>query len=534
MRKIATALACVLTGLLVGCEDAQKPGPAELQVQTTADQLIDLLPSSALAAVEFLGLDARWEELRAIPPLAGLQDHLLRGLGLEADDVPAIAGPRMVVALVADDVSRGIVPVAVLDPPSMDEALGRLAESDAVIAVEARGAIWAGPVSRARLIERIAAGDGTSLSQAVDIGALAERLPSGGLVRVVLNPRALSRWLRGWAEYQGGSPARALAQLMAADLEAIEVAGFRRDVVDGVLVTDLWVGFDEAVVPEAVVQALAADRGAAVLPPQLGADVVVAKSFRTEPEAGLAWLRALAARDPDGPLRQLDFWIAEFEARSRRDLETDIVAALGDRGLALVLQGGDGGGVELVAVIEARDPERLEGALVDLRDWLGEQIRGRTLGLARSQIRDVDSGRGAAHALDVWSPFGSFSGPVFQLTNNHLVVATSRRALSYGLELAGSAATWVTPGWAMAGGAPDEMAVVRMDALAGPLTAVSAYSARQAGLLNALSQFLAGVGDGRLRVDYEPNGFRMTGWLELDLAGSEAVNLSLGGHSGPR
>ncbi len=519
MRKIAIALTCVVTGLLVGCEDAQKPGPAELRVQTAADELMDLLPSSVLAAAEVFELDARWEELRAIPPLAGLQDRLLSRLGLDADDVRAIAGPRMVVAIVADDVSRGLLPVAVLDPPSIGEALRRLAESDAIFAVEARGAVWAGPVSRARSIERIAAGDGTSLSQTVDFGALGERLPAGGLARVVLNPRALSRWLRGWAEYQGGTPLRALAQLMAADLEAVEVAGFRRDVVGGVLVTDVWVGIDEAVVPEAVVQALAADRGAAVLPAQLGADVLVAKSFRTEPDAGLAWLRGLAARDPDGPLRQLDFWIAEFEARSGCDVETDIVAALGDRGLALLFEGGDGGGVELVAVVEARDSERLEGALVDLRDWLGEQIRGRTLGLARSQTPDVDGERGAVHALDVWSPFGSFSGPVFQLTDDHLVVATSRRALSFGRELAGSAATWVTPGWAMAGGAPDEIAVVRMDAVAGLLTSVPAYSAGQSGLLGTVSEFLAGVGDGRLRVDYEPNGFRLTGWLEFDPSG---------------
>lgn len=514
MRKTVIALACAVIGLLAGCEDAQKPGPAELRVETAADDLMDLLPSSALAAVELLDLDTRWGELRAILPIAGLQDRLLGELGLDADDVPAIAGRRMVVALVADDAPPGVVPVAVLDPPSIGEALRRLADSDEVFVVEARGALWVGPATQARWVERLAAGDGTSLQQAVDRGALAERLPAGGFVRVILNPRALSQWLRGWAEYQSKLPARALARLVAADLEAIEVAGFRRDIVDGKLVTDLWVGIDDERVPDAIVQALAADRGPAVLPPQLPANWIVAKSFRTEPEAGLAWLRALAARDPDGPLRQLDFWIDEFESRSGHDVESDIIAPLGERGVALVLEGGDGG-VELVAVIEARDPDRLEAALVDLRDWLGEQIRGRTLGLARWQTRDGDGARGAAHALDVWSPFGRFSGPVFQMVNNHLVVATGQGGLSFGLELAGSAATWVTPVWATAGGAPDEIAVIRMNALAAPLAAAPSLTARQSDLLEAVSEFLAGVSEGRVRVDYEPDGFRVTGWLEL-------------------
>jgi len=517
MRKTVIALACVVIGLVVGCEDAQKPGPAELRVQTAAEDLIGLLPSSALAAVELFGLGSRWDELRTIPPLAALQDRVLGTLGLEADDVPAIAGPRMVLGLVADEDSRRIVPLAVLDPLSPLDAMQCLSESDALFAVEARGALWAGPATQARLVERIAAGDGTSLHQAVDLGALAERLPAGGLVRAVLNPRAIAQWLRRWAEYQGTSPARALAQLIAADMEAIEVAGFRRDIVDGGLVTDVWVGIDDEIVPDAIVQALAADRGPAVLPLQLPADVVAAKAFRTESQAGLAWLRALAARDPNGPLRQLDFWIDEFEARSGRDVERDIIGALGERGLALFLEGGEGDGLEWLAVIDARDPQRLETALIDLRDWLGELIRGRTLGLARTHSQD--EALGTAHALNLWSPFGSFSGPAFQLADDHLVVATSRRGLVLGLRLAGSAATWATPDWALVGGPPDEVAVVRLNELFSILTATRAIPLGRSDGLSAVAEFLAGTGDGRLRVDYSADGFRITGWLELDAGG---------------
>jgi len=514
MNTRVIALTCAVIGLAVGCEDAQKLGPAELQVEPAAQDRMELLPASALAAVEFLGLDSRWEEVRSIPALAGLQDRMLDELGLAPEDIPAIAGPRAIVALLADETARRIMPVAVLDPPSISIALQRLSESETLFAVEARGALWVGPANQARLVERIAAGDGTSLSRAIDSGALAERLPAGGLVRVVVNPRAIGGWLRRWAEYHAMSPLRPLARFVAADLDAMEVCGFRRDLVGGELVTHLWVGIDADVAPAAFVRALAADHGPAVLPPELPANALIAKSFRIEPAPRLAWLRSVAARDPDGPLRQLDFWIDEFEARSGRDVERDIVEALGARGMALALDSTDGRGAELVAIIDAREPARLEAALLDLRDWLGEQISGRTLGLARS--RATDRGQGAAHALEIWTPFGGYSGPVFQLADDRLVVATSESALSLGLQLAGVAGEWRTPAWASVDGPPDEIVVVRPSALARMLEATPLHSTGGHPWLDAVAAFLSSAGAGRVRIDYEPDGFRMTGWLELD------------------
>ncbi|MGD8868579.1 MAG: hypothetical protein PVI01_13155, partial [Gemmatimonadales bacterium] len=254
-------LACALIGLTVGCEDAHQPGPAELQVQSASEDLMELLPASTLAAVEFLGLDSRWNELRAIPALAGLQDRVLGELGLDAEDVPAICGSRTVVALVSDETGHRVVPLAVLDPASSSVALQRLATSETLFAVQGRGALWVGPADRERLVERVAAGDGTSLRQAVDIESLAEHLPAGGLARVVINPRAVALWLRAWAEYHGASLARPLAQLLAADLEAVEVLGFRRDFVNGQLLTDAWVGIDREIVPASVAEALVVDRG---------------------------------------------------------------------------------------------------------------------------------------------------------------------------------------------------------------------------------------------------------------------------------
>jgi hypothetical protein len=523
MKKIVTLLAIAALALALSCEDSRDPEPAAPQVQATAEDLVDLLPSSTLAAVKLLGLADRWDEVRALPPLARLQDRMLDHLGLAADDVPDIAGSQAVLALVTDDAARRLVLLAVLDPPSPARALQRLAESDALVAREARGALWIGSVNHASLIERIAAGDGTSLRQTVDFSQLGERLPAGGLVRAIINTPALSEALRRWAEFQSARPAAALARLVAADLEAVEVAGLRRDIVDGELVTDMWVGIDQAVVPEEFTRALSAERGPAALPRDLPANVMIAKAFRTEPETGLAWLRTLAANDPGGPLRNLEFWIDEFEARSGRNVETDIVDALGARGLLLLIEGDDDGALEMVAVLDARDPDRLEAALIDLRDWLADQIRGRSLGLALPKVKNADHARGAAHGLDFWSPFGSFSGPVFQLVADRLVFATSQRSLDLGARLARDAATWTPPDWALGDGPPDEVAWIRAGALARIFDAASIRAWSEAPDFGAIGEFLAGVGEGRVSVYYEEQGLRISAQIDLGAAGTPAA-----------
>ena len=100
---------------------------------------------------------------------------------------------------------------------------------------------------------------------------------------------------------------------------------------------------------------------------------------------------------------------------------------------------------------------------------------------------------GATHRLEFWSPFGTFNGPVFQLANDRLVVATGQRSLALGVELAGSAATWVTPGWALVDGPPDEIAVVRMNALARIVVTGSARSVVPTSRLDVVAEFLAGT-----------------------------------------
>jgi hypothetical protein len=517
MRTITNTLIFAALGLVLACDDTPNPGPVAPTLDPAAGDLVGLLPSSTLAAMEFPELAGRWDEIRAIPRLARLQNHLLRELGLDASDVPAIAGGHAVLALVAAETSRRLVPVGVLDPQSALTVLKHLAAIDGLIAVEARGAIWMGPVSQAPLVERVAAGDGTSIRDAIDTAALAERLPAGGLVRAVLNPAAIRTWLQRWAESASARLTGPLAAVLAADLEAIEVAGFRRDIVAGELVTDGWLGIDMGIVPEAFARSLGTHRGSASLPDDLPANVLLANSFRTEAEAGLAWLRTLAARNPDGPLRNFDFWIGEFEARSGRDVETDIVAALGERGLFVALEGGDEAALEFVAIFDAGDPQRLEASLVDLRDWLGDHIWGRTFGLAIPQRRGAGDESGGEHGLAFWSPFGTVNGPVFQIADDRLVIATSQQSLSYGIELARSAATWRTPAWAIRGGhAPDEIAIIRTPALARLLAAETLHAAVDDRWLSAVHEFLAGTREARMSVVYDEAGFRFHGALPID------------------
>jgi hypothetical protein len=522
MRANLTTLVCVVLGVVLGvglaCDDAPSPPPAPSIVESAAGDLIALLPRSTLVAVELRNVGGRWDELRAIPRLARLQDRILEELGVATDDIPAIVGRRAVLALVADERSYETAFVAVLDPASPQVALARLAASGKLAVVWERGAVWVGPPSRARLLERAAAGDGTSLRLAVDFGELDARLPEGGLARVVFHPRALREYLGVRAELAGSSLAGTLAAFFRSDLEAVEVLGFRRDVVAGQIVTNGWIGFDREVIPEAVTRALASSRPPAALPGNLPGDVLFVSSFRTEAEASLAWLRTMAARDPRGPLRNFDFWVDEFEARTGRSVERDIVETLGERGLALVLEGEEAGAIEFVAVFQARDPASLEAALVDLRDWLAEQVWGRSLGLAIPRSRDIGEPGGIVHGIEFRSPFATFSGPVFQRAGDHIVIATSGRSLDLGVQLALSADSWQTPAWALEdGGPPDELLSIRGGALAGILAVAATYArGEDLWLFEAIGELLAGSADGRLRVDYEEQGLRIGGRLRID------------------
>jgi hypothetical protein len=511
-------MTCVFVALGVGlaCDDAPSPPPAPSSLESTGDDLVALLPRSAVAAAEFRDVAGRWDELRAIAPLARLQDRMLARLDLTANDVPAIAGTRAALAFVIDGETRRLVPLAVLDPPSPADAAARLRRSGALAVVESRGALWVGPAGQLPLLERVAAGDGTSFRQAVNFMALTERLPGGGLVRVAINPGALREYLRLRAEVEGSSLAGQLAALLRADLESVDVMGFQRDIAGGTINTAGWIGLNTELVAPAVRDAMAATRTPPVLPPDLPDDWLSVKSFRVEAEAGLAWLQALAVRDPSGPLRNLEFWLSEFEQRTGRDVERDLVAPLGERGLVLMLAGGTDPVIDVVAIIDADDPPRLQASLVDLCDWLGEQVWGRSLGLVRPRTSQARSGDDVVHGIEFRSLVGSFKGPVFQLAGDHLVIALGPDALQLGVELAATKDEWTTPAWAEGPEGPaDEIAWIRLSALGDVLRAAPVFAGDELWFADAVAEFLDGDGDGRLTVFWEPQGFSIAGQLQI-------------------
>ncbi len=160
----------------------------------------------------------------------------------------------------------------------------------------------------------------------------------------------------------------------------------------------------------------------------------------------------------------------------------------------------------------------MEESLIDLRDWLAEQVWGRSLGLAILRPLKVEEPGGVAHGIELRSPFVTLQGPVFQLVGDRLVIATSQSSLGLGVELAARADTWQTPAWALAGGdPPDEVVWIRPAALTRILAAGSIYlTDAEPWLLEALGDLLAGSEYARVLLYYEEDGLRIFGRLQLD------------------
>ncbi len=518
MKAIAMITFVAALGVGLACDDASSPPAAPPSLDASQAELVALLPRATIAAAELRDVAERWDELRSITRLAHLQDRLLEELQLGVDDLRELAGRRAVLTVVFDEAGRVLVPIAVFDAPSSPAAIENLRRVERLFVVEARGAVWLGPETHSQFVERVAEGDGSSLPEWVDRSEAERRLPDGGLVRAVVHLGALREYVGMRAIRETSSLKGRLAALLEADLQALETMVFRRDIVDGEIVTDVWIGIDAEVVPSEISAALATHRGPAELPGDLPPDILVAWSFPLEAEAGLAWLRTLGQRDPEGPLRNLDFWIGEFEARSGRDFERDVILSLGERGLALVFEGGHDRPFDFVAILDAREPERLEASLVDLRDWLADQLLGRSLGLAIPKPWDTVEEEGSLHGLAVWSPFGNLDGPLFRLVADRLVIATSSASLERGAAHAREADRWSTPAWAVLGdGPPDEIVLIRGAALArflAPLFTRSGPLGQP--LFEALSAFMAGAGDGRVVVRYEEAGMRVSARLPID------------------
>lgn len=389
-------------------------------------ELIDLLPESTLLAVEIRELSQRWPEIRAISAIRQFQDHVLAELGLSQADLLHLAGERAVLALVVSDDDPPVMPLVLLRPKHPDEAETVL--GSALTIRRGSGALWVGPAEASDRLEALAARGDTE--------RVRRRPFESGLVRGWIDPAALRALLRDRVEDAW--------PLVATALEAVRSMEFERDVTGNGVVTDLVIEIDPARLPSEVAQVFASSPEAwPVLPTPLPPGVLAASSFRIEADAQWAWLRHVAAGDSRGPLRNFDFWTDEFQARYERELERDLVEALGEHGWLFLVEGETNQTVQVVLLLEARDAALVEATLLDLRSWLVEQIPARTLGLVAPRPRESSVNQLEAHGLALWTPMAEFPGPAFLVTNDHLVLGTGNAALETGLNLLRTRKTWV-------------------------------------------------------------------------------------------
>jgi hypothetical protein len=520
MRSIVVcALFVMATLLAVGAPELNaEPAPGSAAA-VSSGSLLDLLPESTLVAVELHDVSRRWSTLRAIPAIAGFQDRLLHGSGLEPDDLPRLVGDRAALALVATRGGRTIIPVAVLRPPDTERAEAildvragaRSSDGPAWCRVNGRGLLWVGPASAAGDVEAIARGDGTSLSPLLPLAEAERRLPAGGLVRGWVNPQAARRYLQGLAPGTLPAPLELISFALAAELDAARWIGFRRDFVGGRLVTDAVISIDRGKLPAEVATIFDPQASTPLLPKGLPEDLVYATAYRLEAQAWLPWMRFLQESDPRGPFRNFDFWVGEFEAQSGLSVEHDLIGALGEHAWEIMLESRDGDSLQWAMVLEASDAKQFEATLLELVDWSAAHAGVRTLGLARVRLDDLELGGWRMHALKINTFLGELSGPAFTTTADHAVVGLGDRAVRAALELIDKRA-FVRRSYGEGADAAHMSTVLHGPALA--RTMESLFST-DCPLVAALTELLSRLGEASFRVDYESDGLRVHGEVEL-------------------
>jgi hypothetical protein len=525
VKKMLIQLVARVAFLLLVTLVPQNRAPEATPIDSS---LIGLLPESTVLAVELRDVDSRWSEIRGMRAISRFQDRLLAGSALGADDLRRLIGDHAVLALVVAADGRSALPVAVLRPRRISEAAALLEEAsvsrgqqDPAYTVHRRGdTLWIGPIDAADRLATLARGTGTSLLKSLPLSETNARLPDGGLIRGWLNPRVLGDLLRDQIEGTRPEWLELVGALAAAELDAVRFAGFRRDLTPDGVITDAVIGYDTDVLPPEVTRALAFPAGRSVLPGAMPAGVVMMFSFPLEPKAGLAWLRYAAERDPRGPLRNLDFWIAELEARTRLDLELDLLDLLGERGWFFVLEGDTRETVRVVVILESRDPARVHRTLVRLEDWVKEHVAGRSLGLTVPRSREVPVLGRTARAMTFRSPLGEEPGPAFLATDEHIVLASGEQALKEGLRLLATRDAWrAAPHHPAFAGPADESLLVRGSALSPVVQALieNKTPAGVDGLAAALSGLVGDLESASLGVRYEGDVVRL--WSRVGFTG---------------
>jgi hypothetical protein len=405
-----------------------------------------------------------------------------------------------------------VIPIAVLSPTDpgraralLDVRAGALPDGQAAWCLEhGRNALWVGPASAAGDVATAAQGSGTGLGSLLPLAEAAGRLPEGGLARGWVNPEAVRRFLRGQAPGTNPRLTELIAAATAAELDAVRWVAFRRDIVQGRIVTDAVFVYDRAKLPAPVARVFDPGASAPPLPSSLPADVAFAAAYRIEPEACLPFLRFIAEADPRGPFRNLMFWIDEFEEYSGKSLADDLFGSLGEHAFEFVLESREGESLQWAGVYQATDPRKVEEVLVALRDWTADQAWGRSLGFSRIHPRAYVHEGVELRATTIKTLLGELPGPAFAAVGDHVVIGLGDRAVRTALDLARADT-----------GAPGNghgTFTVRGPALAHTLENLLDGDSIW---VEAVTEFLSGVPEGTARITYEVDGIRIHGEIVL-------------------
>ncbi|KPJ83975.1 MAG: hypothetical protein AMS18_17050 [Gemmatimonas sp. SG8_17] len=511
-KTVIVVVLVVILSLLVACSaDAPSTPYYEARSGTASAPLPFLLPQSTLLAVEIRDLTARWSEIRAIRPIAELQDRMLAGSGLAAADLPLLLGDRAVFALVSGS-DRLFLPLALLRPPDAGQAEALLDSlKPAWTVVRARDALWIGPENVADELETVALGDGTSLAQVVPMDEVDSRLPPGGLVRGWVNPRAVRQLLRVRLGRQWSAAWNLVAGLISAELEVVRWIGFRRDLAQGRVITDAMAVYDVRALPRELARLFDPGASSPQLPSLLPDDAAIAAAFRPEAQGYLPWLQYVAAREARGPLRNLDFWIDEFEQRYDMSLEHDLFGTIGPHGWLVVFENGAGEPPGWVVVLESSNAYQAEATILALLSWSAEYAALRTLGLATPRVQDGTVSGRLTHDVVVRTPVGRLAGPSFTTVDGYLVVGVGEHAIQTGLALIDGRAfpTAEATGTGAQAHASLQLrgpALARLPcSLPGAVTAVG----EEFDLAGAVADLIAAISDASTRLWYEVDGIRL-------------------------
>jgi hypothetical protein len=452
MRRSVTAscwiAACLVLPSMIPRADFLSP-----RVVETPDcvEPADLLPDTTLVMIELGDVRGRWDEIRGLPAVAHFQDRVSGALELQSDSLPLLLGDRSVVALIADPTLSEVAPLAVLRPAEIDEArrtLERLVRLSPVpLAVEWRGDVVSiVPAAFANFIGSPSSQRSSARRERMRTELVDAHLPDGGLVRGWFDPNLIARVVESRTGEPESFPTQLVAELVVAELEAMQFAGFRRDLTSSGVVTEAVFGFAGETLPQEVRAVFRPPRSPRSLPATASEGTLAIAAFGAEAGSLLPWLRHASERFPRGALRNLDFWIEELERRTGIDVGDDLFSLLGERAWLAVLSGDDGDGPQVALVVEAPETERLEPNLLAVHDWVAGQVAARTLGFARPRIEALPGSGGTEHLVSVATPFGKLEGPRFVLEDGHLILASGELALRAGRNLRAAIDSPGTPG----------------------------------------------------------------------------------------